>query len=1081
MANNLNANQGPIDITNPSVRYYDPPNVVAPIFFLNHLLFQNNLDEVRFSFNAPSTYSDGIIFQLHIGIGGLGFGSVSGNIKVYMQVDSLPEALIGEKNLNASVFIAGGDADDFSIALTGLTVNSLVKIRVVGASSTGGATINFFGVNDLKLVKDVTSISVRGTKVPQPPLINHNDPASVINDTDFGSVLTSDIPVDKTYRITNTGSRTLKISSLQLIPNDVGFSIIGTVPNTISVGQNATFTVRFVPADQGIATSEIVIAANITPNNPFRFEVKGNGKSCNLEPVPILVQNFETSGSNLSAVLISGIPGSTGNTSNSPNPIIQGVSGLYPSSTNLFAAGSSTRSLFVRGHGTDESGVTGTNDVTLEFGPIDITGQQEVSVNFEVAAFSSSNVGSSGNTTGSGVNGYDYVLLQVLKKDGITWSDEIKLYGSGSNASNEWADRSYKYGLGGTLIPESSFDGVLVTINNTGTMKYGKFKLNIPTSELTNNFKFRIVARTGRSRDKVNTGKQFNRNLWLIDNVHVDAGNAKSKTWTGAAWTGDDTSRPTSREKAVFAGNYNFAGSQASDLSVCECEVNNGVNLTIPAGRMLSVRNKIINAGAADNFIVESDGNLLQEENSIVNANNITSKRLIKIGSARNQYNYLGTPVDFQTGESFQTIFPGSSTTVLYHNQATNYFSTSSGVNIPGRGLAVKEPTISAAIPATATNTTGIFKGVPQNGAITIAVANKDTGVNTYGYNLIGNPYPSNIDLLKLYDLNGGRTGSSQIESPNISATFYFWDNTGNTQMTQQGSGYGGQAYAIFNVLSGVNGTGTKSMLGSKVPTNIVKVGQGFMTRSLIAAYNFKFNNSIRTNSTSVVDFLGQRQAGIQDDRYWLQMTAPSGITSTIAIVYYAGGNNLFGAEDSRSLGGSDALYSRVESEKVAIDGRSAFVKTDEVPLGTQHYAEGNYTLSLDAAEGRFANGQNIYLKDVRTGIITNLSAGSYTFAASAGASTGRFEIIYEPEAVLATDSAVKDDVLVYRKGGDFVVKAASKAITTLEMYDAVGRLLYKARPNTTEVTVPAERFPGGVYILRIDQHGLLTMKKVMK
>lgn len=60
-------------------------------------------------------------------------------------------------------------------------------------------------------------------------------------------------------------------------------------------------------------------------------------------------------------------------------------------------------------------------------------------------------------------------------------------------------------------------------------------------------------------------------------------------------------------------------------------------------------------------------------------------------------------------------------------------------------------------------------------------------------------------------------------------------------------------------------------------------------------------------------------------------------------------------------------------------------------PLGPQHYADGNYTISLDAAEGRFANGQNIYLKDLQTGIITKLSKGAYPFVASAGENTGRF------------------------------------------------------------------------------------------
>lgn len=500
----------------------------------------------------------------------------------------------------------------------------------------------------------------------------------------------------------------------------------------------------------------------------------------------------------------------------------------------------------------------------------------------------------------------------------------------------------------------------------------------------------------------------------------------------------------------------------------------------------IKLKNEITNLGDGANFTVESDGNLIQGNDDAVNSGNIISKREFKIGSARGQYNYVGTPVLFATGESFKTIFPGSTNTaVLYHNQSNNTFSTSSGANIPGRGLAVKEPPVTTVL--TAGKSTAQFTGVPQNGTVIFPVANNNTAVNTLGYNLVGNPYPSNIDLQELYNINGGKTSVPQITSLNISPTFYFWDNNVNDVFVQQGSGYKGQAYAIYNVLTGNNGTGTAAAgsldginKGIKKPTNIVKVGQGFMTRSLLSAYNFKFNNSIRTSEATPVDFLGKGSA-VQDDRYWLQMKAPSGIASTIAVVYYAAGNNLFGHEDSRSMGGSDAVYSLVEGEKIAIDGRSSFENTDVIPLGTQYFVSGNYTLGIDVAEGIFANNQAIYLKDRQTGVITNLSQENYSFAVNAGESTGRFEIIYQPNPILATDGAVKEDLLIYRDGSDFVVKSQSKPITTLEVYDTAGRLIFSVKPNDLQVTVPADQLINGVYLLKIDQGGKMTTKKVIR
>lgn len=495
----------------------------------------------------------------------------------------------------------------------------------------------------------------------------------------------------------------------------------------------------------------------------------------------------------------------------------------------------------------------------------------------------------------------------------------------------------------------------------------------------------------------------------------------------------------------------------------------------------LTVKDAITNLGDGSNFIIQSDANLIQINNVNTNTGNLISERDFKIGAERKQYNYVGTPVTFSSGQSYKTIFPGSTnTTALYHNQTSNTFSTSSGANVPGRGLAVKEPPTTTIL--TGGKTTAQFKGVPQTGEIIFGIANRDINSPTYGYNLVGNPYPSNIDLFKLYTLNGGNSQN------NIGSSFYLWDNNANDLFVQQGSSYGGQAYAIYNALAGTIGTGVTAvglrssiLPDPKTPTNILKVGQGFMTRSLKSTYSFKFDNTIRTAETSPVDFLGKTGSVVEDDRYWLQLTAPSGITSTIAVVHYPGGNNLFGPEDSRSLGGSDALYTMVQNEKLAIDGRSSMAITDVISLGSQHFVSNNYTIKLDDAEGIFANGQHIYLKDIATGIITNLSQGAYTFAADAGESMGRFEIVYQAESILVTDSKTKEELTFYYDAEDYVIKAHRNKITDLEMYDTNGRLLYKIQPNTTKINIPAQNFVRGVYFLKITQDTKVTMKKVLR
>ena len=109
------------------------------------------------------------------------------------------------------------------------------------------------------------------------------------------------------------------------------------------------------------------------------------------------------------------------------------------------------------------------------------------------------------------------------------------------------------------------------------------------------------------------------------------------------------------------------------------------------------------------------------------------------------------------------------------------------------------------------------------------------------------------------------------------------------------------------------------------------------------------------------------------------------------------------------------------------------------------------------------------------------MSEGGYLFAANAGESTGRFEIVYQPETVLATDGVVREDLVVYRDGSDFVVKAETNKITDLQVFDMNGRLLLKLQPKTTKAIIPATMLTKGMYVLKVDQGGVITSRKIIK
>jgi hypothetical protein len=474
---------------------------------------------------------------------------------------------------------------------------------------------------------------------------------------------------------------------------------------------------------------------------------------------------------------------------------------------------------------------------------------------------------------------------------------------------------------------------------------------------------------------------------------------------------------------------------------------------------------------------IENDGNLLQT-NKVTNVGAIAARREINIRD-HNQYNYAVSPLwntnlntniyEDQTSHNLS-----NAPFTLYHNEATNKFYTSSGAYIAGRGLAVKEP-------ATGTGKINmLFTGVPVNGSVPYTLVNSTPLDAVHGYNLIGNPYPSNLDLITFYNENN-TTGK-------LDPTFYFWDSTANSQTSQAGSGYGGEAYAKFNVSTppGVGtptiATGDAGFAGTKSATRYVKVGQAFMARTTAGSLAVSFENTQRTGNSATGFFGKGAQEAAPFDRYWLNMISPANIISELAVVYFEGGNDAYTQDDSRSLLGSDAVYSIVEGQPIAINGKNSFAQTDVVPLGTKHFANGNYTIALkDQKDGVFANGQSIYLKDKQSGIITNLSEGNYTFAAIAGENTGRFEIIYQPEIVLATDGIDKEQIIVYRENNDFIIKSP-KEMKRVEVYDPSGKLIKVLLPNSKSAVIESTTLINGMYILKIElKDGEQYMKKIRK
>ncbi|MGA9211881.1 T9SS type A sorting domain-containing protein [Kaistella sp.] len=533
-------------------------------------------------------------------------------------------------------------------------------------------------------------------------------------------------------------------------------------------------------------------------------------------------------------------------------------------------------------------------------------------------------------------------------------------------------------------------------------------------------------------------------NLGSISNFTIQVNS--QTVWNGNSW---DNGVPNNDITAIIDGNYTTVGN--GDVVAKTLTINTGNILTVAAGTSFTTSD-FANNGT---LVVESDGNFVQTTGSNnTGSGSSTIKR--NASMKRLDYTYWGSPVSGQNLLAFspQTVL----TRFLTYNTTKDSFDV---VNDPesatfaaGKGYVIRAPNNFL---ATTQSFGASFTGVPNNGDIPFVL--QTTG---RGFNLIGNPYPSNIDFNALVN-----TGA-------IEGTAYFWTNVN----AYDAENYTGDNYATYSTVSG----GVSAFSSDVIPLPNIKVGQGFIVKAITGKSNLTFTNAMRNAGESVFFNKG---AGMQQiDRFWLKLTTPAKNFNTILIAYPEGATNGYDANaDAQQFGvSSDSFYSVLDDFKLKIQGRQfPLVQTDNVPLGMKGFEAGDYTLSIVKKEGIFDNGQNVYLKDKYSGTLTNLSEGNYAFTAKAGITEGRFEIIYQSELVLGANNANKNQMVVYREGDDFVIKSTTKKIEEVEVYDASGRLMIKLNPNQTEMKIDGSTMLNGVYILKLSSNGFVSIKKIIK
>jgi len=507
-----------------------------------------------------------------------------------------------------------------------------------------------------------------------------------------------------------------------------------------------------------------------------------------------------------------------------------------------------------------------------------------------------------------------------------------------------------------------------------------------------------------------------------------------NNTWNGSSWSAG--SNPNGSQDIIFSGNYSSTG----DITGCSCKITSG-NVIINAGHTLTLTNDLTvqNSGS---LTFEDTSSLVQTSN-IANSGNITFKRKTT-PLKQYDYTYWSSPVSGTTLGQLATnsLFYSFNPSINNWVWQASTTSMTAGVGYIGRAPSGLNYSTSQIVE---TN----FSGIPNNGTITTPII-KGSGT----FNLIGNPYPSAIDI----DIFLTDASNSSV----VNGTIYLW--THNTAITN--NVYTANDYAKYNFTGSVR-TSSAALTGGAVPTGKIAAGQGFFIEANSAlangTYTATFKNSMRVsgnnnqffrNSTNATQS-GSVSQNLERHRIWLSLSDDLGAYNQMLVGYIQGAtNDIDVMYDGKTVpvGNSVSIYTILGNDNLSIQGKALpFSQDDIIPIGYSTTINGQLKISLDNFDGVFAN-ENVYLYDKATGVYHDLKSGDFTFTTVNGTYNNRFEVRFSNTALgVSNPTITDDDIKLVSNNNQLTIYSPLKSIEKVQVFDVLGKLIYSQNNlNTT-------------------------------
>ncbi|MCC9062228.1 T9SS sorting signal type C domain-containing protein [Flavobacterium sp. F-30] len=553
-----------------------------------------------------------------------------------------------------------------------------------------------------------------------------------------------------------------------------------------------------------------------------------------------------------------------------------------------------------------------------------------------------------------------------------------------------------------------------------------------------------------------------------LQNIIINSLETNTYTIAGG-WSNGATT--TLDQNIIFADDFSSIG----DINGCTCKVNAGKKVTINELHTLTIENElVVDPSVGTELTFQNNASLVQINNA-TNSGNIKYMRTIGIRQA--DFVYWSTPVNPQ---KLIDVSQNTKADMFYYHHGSGWIDADRNADmVVGKGYIIRGP---ENYPNDSkTDYTANFIGVPNNGNLT------GEPLEVGKYRLIGNPYPSALSADALI-----------LGNTVLNGTLYFW--THNTAVTPVGNyDYNPNDYASYNLSGGVaTAKSAKSDPGhsddpandnGKKPTGKIGAGQAFFASGRLAGPVI-YNNSMRSGGANNSQFFKSsetsKEATVEKNRIWLNMSNAEGVFKQILIGYIQGATNAYESKfDGVSFNGNPYLdfYSMVNTTKLVIQGRALpFVDTDIAPLGYRTAIEGNFTISIDEVDGNMTS-QAIYLEDKTVGITHDLRASDYTFTTAIGTFTDRFVLRYTNKTLGTEDfENLENGISVSVKNKTIDVLSSKENIKEVTIFDITGKRLYnKTKVGNTELQIQNLQSENQVLLVKVTlENDFTSTKKII-